>query len=59
MERHEGIITVRCGGTDQAWNGIEYKTGKWAETSGSNAHIHVDFEVMLCILRTCTARVRP
>lgn len=66
-ERHDGIITVRGGGTHRAWNGIEYKTGMWAENVGSGAlsmnvamippggvaraHIHVDFEVMLYILR--------
>ena len=67
VERHEGIITVRGGGRHRAWNGIEYKTGMWAENVGSNAlsmnvamippggvakaHIHVDFEVMLYILQ--------
>ena len=66
VERHEGIITVRGGGRHRAWNGIEYKTGMWAENVGSGAlsmnvamippggvakaHIHVDFEVMLYIL---------
>lgn len=66
-ERHDGIITVRGGGVHRAWNGIEYKTGMWAENVGSGAlsmnvamippggvaraHIHVDFEVMLYILR--------
>lgn len=67
VERHDGIITVRGGGRHRAWNGIEYKTGLWAENVGSNAlsmnvamippggvaraHIHVDFEVMLYILQ--------
>ena len=67
MERHEGMVTVRGGGRHRAWNGIEYKTGMWAENVGSNAlsmnvamippggvaraHIHVDFEVMLYILQ--------
>ena len=66
VERHEGIVTVRGGGRHRAWNGIEYKTGMWAENVGSNAlsmnvamippggvaraHIHVGFEVMLYIL---------
>ena len=67
VERHEGMVTVRGGGRHRAWNGIEYKTGMWAENVGSNAlsmnvamippggvaraHIHVDFEVMLYILQ--------
>ncbi|MDE0072685.1 MAG: cupin domain-containing protein [Gammaproteobacteria bacterium] len=67
VERHEGIVTVRAGGRHRAWNGIEYKTGMWAENVGSGAlsmnvamippggvaraHIHVDFEVMLYILQ--------
>ena len=67
VERHDGIITVRGGGRRRAWNGIEYKTGMWAENVGSGAlsmnvamippggvakaHIHVDFEVMLYILQ--------
>ena len=67
VERHDGIITVRGGGRHRAWNGIEYKTGMWAENVGSGAlsmnvamippggvakaHIHVDFEVMLYILQ--------
>ena len=67
VERHDGIVTVRGGGRHRAWNGIEYKTGMWAENVGSSAlsmnvamippggvaraHIHVDFEVMLYILQ--------
>ena len=67
VEQHEGITTVRGGGRHRAWNGIEYKTGMWAENVGSGslsmnvamippggvakAHIHVDFEVMLYILQ--------
>lgn len=67
VEKHDGIITVRGGGGLRKWNGIEYKSGMWAENVGSKAlsmnvatippggvaaaHIHVDFEVMLCILQ--------
>lgn len=67
VERHDGINTVRGGGGLRHWNGIQYKTGMWAENVGSRAlsmnvatippggvaraHIHVDFEVMLHILQ--------
>jgi len=68
IERHEGITTIRGGGsTVRGWNGIQYKTGMWAENVGSGslsmnvatvppgavakAHIHVGFEVMLYLLK--------
>ncbi len=66
VERADGISVVRGGGGLRHWNGIQYKGGMWAENVGSNAlsmnvatippggvakaHIHVGFEVMLCIL---------
>ena len=66
VENHDGIVTIRGGGGLRKWNGIEYKSGMWAENVGSGAlsmnvatippggvakaHIHVDFEVMLYIL---------
>ena len=66
-EKHDGISTIRKGGAElRQWNGIEYKSGMWAENVGSKAlsmnvarippggvayaHIHVGFEVMLYIL---------
>jgi len=66
VEKHDGISTIRTGVELRHWNGIEYKSGMWAENVGSKslsmnvarippggiayAHIHVDFEVMLYIL---------
>lgn len=66
VEDHDGILTIRGGGGVRRWNGIEYKTGMWAENVGSTAlsmnlatippggvaraHVHVGFEVMLYIL---------
>ena len=66
VEKHDGISTNRTGMELSHWNGIEYKSGMWAENVGSKslsmnvarippggiayAHIHVDFEVMLYIL---------
>jgi len=66
VERHEGITTIRGGGGQRAWNGIQYKSGMWAENVGSRAlsmnvatippggvaraHVHIDFEVMLYIV---------
>lgn len=66
VERYPGITTIRGGGGERAWNGIQYKTGMWAENVWSTAlsmnvamippggvaraHVHVGFEVMLYIL---------
>ena len=66
VEKRDGISTIRTGVKLRHWNGIEYKSGMWAENVGSKslsmnvarippggiayAHIHVDFEVMLYIL---------
>lgn len=66
VEKHDGISTIRTGMGLRHWNGIEYKSGMWAENVGSKAlsmnvarippggiayaHIHVGFEVMLYIL---------
>jgi uncharacterized RmlC-like cupin family protein len=67
VEDHDGILTIRGGGSDRGWNGIQYKTGLSGKNVGSKeisvnvatippggvayAHIHVDFEVMLYILQ--------
>ena len=67
VERLDGISAVRGGGNLRSWNGIQYRVGLSARTVGSQklsmnvatippggvafAHIHVDFEVMLCILQ--------
>jgi uncharacterized RmlC-like cupin family protein len=66
-EDGDGILCVRNPETHRGWNGIRYKTGISAKNVGSRklsmnvatvppgavayAHIHVDFEVMLCILQ--------
>ena len=66
VEDHDGILTIRGGGTRRDWNGIHYKQGMSGKNVGTTslsaniatipaggvayAHIHVDFEVMLYIL---------
>jgi len=66
-EDGDGILCVRNPETHRGWNGIRYKTGMSAKNVGSEklsmnvatvppgavafAHIHVDFEVMLFILK--------
>ncbi len=66
-EDGDGILCVRHPETHRGWNGIRYKTGMSAKNVGSEklsmnvamvppgavafAHIHVDFEVMLFILK--------
>ena len=66
-EGDDGILVLRGGGGLRHWNGIRYKAGMHAGNVGSRAlsmnvatippggvagaHIHVDFEVMLYILR--------
>ena len=67
VEHGEGISVIRASGDCREWNGIHYKTGMSAKNVGARrlsmnvatippggvarAHIHVDFEVMLYILR--------
>ena len=66
VEDHGGILTIRGGGARRDWNGIHYKQGMSAKNLGTkrlsanvatippggvaNAHIHVDFEVILYII---------
>jgi uncharacterized RmlC-like cupin family protein len=66
-EGHDGILTIRGGGDARGWNGIQYKAGLSGHNTGAKqlslnvatippggvafAHIHVDFEVMLYILK--------
>lgn len=66
VEDHQGILTIRGGGSKRDWNGIHYKQGMSARNVGSThlsvniatippggvayAHIHDGFEVMLYIL---------
>jgi uncharacterized RmlC-like cupin family protein len=66
-EDGDGIFCVRNPETHRGWNGIRYKTGMAAKNVGAQelsmnvatvppgavafAHIHVDFEVMLFILK--------
>jgi len=66
-EDGDGILCVRNPETHRGWNGIRYKTGMSAKNVGSEklsmnvaivppgavafAHMHVDFEVMLFILK--------
>jgi uncharacterized RmlC-like cupin family protein len=63
----EGIAIIRGGGDQRGWNGIHYKEGLSAKNCAAKelsinvatippggvayAHIHVDFEVMLYILK--------
>jgi len=67
VEGTDGILVIRGSGECRAWNGIQYKLGMSASNVGAKrlsmnvatippgavarAHIHVDFEVMLYILR--------
>jgi uncharacterized RmlC-like cupin family protein len=67
VEGGDGISVVRGGGIIRGWNGIHYRAGLSAKNVGATrlsmnvatippggvagAHIHVDFEVMLYILR--------
>jgi uncharacterized RmlC-like cupin family protein len=67
VEDLDGITVLRGGGSDRAWNGIEYMQGISAKNVGSTAlsinvatvppgaiayaHIHDGFEVMLFILK--------
>jgi len=66
VEGSDGILVLRGSGTTRAWNGIRYKTGLSGRNVGARqlsmnvatippggvayAHVHVDFEVILCIL---------
>ncbi|MDQ3545345.1 MAG: cupin domain-containing protein, partial [Verrucomicrobiota bacterium] len=66
VEDHDGILTIRGGGTRRDWNGIHYKQGMSAKNVGTTklsaniatippggvayAHIHVGFELILYIL---------
>ncbi len=67
VEGFDGISVVRGGGSARGWNNIVYKTGLSAKNVNAKslsmnvatippggvafAHIHVDFEVMLYILK--------
>jgi len=67
VEGFEGISVIRGGGAERGWNNIVYKTGLSAKNVNARAlsmnvatippggvayaHIHVDFEVMLYILK--------
>jgi len=67
VEGHDGISVIRGGGAARNWNNIVYKTGLSAKNVNARAlsmnvatippggvayaHIHVDFEVMLYILK--------
>ncbi len=67
VEKGDGISVIRGSGTCRSWNNIQYKAGMSAKNVQSQklsmnvatippggvayAHIHVDFEVMLYILR--------
>ena len=67
VEGAAGITVLRASGTTRGWNGIRYKAGLSAKNVNARqlsmnvatippggvayAHIHVDFEVMLYILR--------
>ena len=67
VEGGEGISVIRGGGNCRSWNNIQYKVGLSAKNVGSRklsmnvatippggvayAHIHVDFELMLYILK--------
>ena len=66
VEDHDGILTIRGGGSRRDWNGIHYKQGMSAKNVGTTklsaniatippggvayAHIHVGFELILYIL---------
>jgi len=67
VEGHDGISVIRGGGSARGWNNIVYKTGLSGKNVNAKAlsmnvatippggvafaHIHVDFEVMLYILK--------
>ena len=67
VEGGDGISVIRGGGNERGWNNIRYKTGLSAKNVGATAlsmnvatippggvafaHIHVDFELMLYILK--------
>ena len=67
VEGHDGISVIRGGGSARSWNNIVYKTGLSGKNVNAKAlsmnvatippggvafaHIHVDFEVMLYILK--------
>lgn len=67
VEGGDGIFVIRGGGNLRDWNGIHYRAGLSGKNVGARklsmnvatippggvayAHIHVDFEVMLYILR--------
>src|SRR5207253_6962230 len=66
VEDHDGMLTIRGGGTRRDWNGIHYKQGMSGKNVGTTslsaniatippggvayAHIHVGFEVILYII---------
>jgi uncharacterized RmlC-like cupin family protein len=66
VEDHNGLLTIRGGGSRRDWNGIYYKQGMSAKNVGTTklsvniatvppggvaaAHIHVGFELILYIL---------
>jgi uncharacterized RmlC-like cupin family protein len=66
VEDHDGLLTIRGGGSRRDWNGIHYKQGMSAKNVGTTklsvniatvppggvaaAHIHVGFELILYIL---------
>jgi uncharacterized RmlC-like cupin family protein len=67
VEGGDGVLVIRGSGNCRSWNGIQYKPGMSAKNVGSQklsmnvatippggvayAHIHVNFEVMLYILK--------
>jgi Predicted mannose-6-phosphate isomerase len=67
VEGGDGISIIRGGGGERGWNNIRYKTGMSSKNVGAKAlsmnvatippggvafaHIHVDFELMLYILK--------
>lgn len=67
VERGDGISVIRGGGCERGWNNIRYMTGMSSKNVGAKAlsmnvatippggvafaHIHVDFELMLYILK--------
>jgi uncharacterized RmlC-like cupin family protein len=67
VEGGDGIFVIRGSGNCRQWNGIRYKAGMSAKNVGARklsmnvatippggvayAHIHVDFDVMLYILK--------
>ena len=67
VEGGDGISVIRGGGGERGWNNIRYKTGMSSKNVGAKAlsmnvatippggvafaHIHVEFELMLYILK--------